>query len=85
MRPPKNKASVCSPALPPFLRPVLISVISDQLVPFQDSTKLEVGLPGEGKPPIFKAAVCVPTPAADILAEFKSFTSVQLVPSQVSV
>ena len=60
-----------------------MSLTSVQLVPFQDSVmpvRADASIP-----PKFKAAVCVPHPAADPLAVFKLLTSVQLVPFQVSV
>ena len=55
------------------------------MVPLYNSVTSATELSAGAPPPNAKAAVCVPAPAKYLLAVFKSFTSVQLVPFQVSV
>ena len=65
LSPPKTKPEVVVPAPPDCLLDV-ISATSVQLVPFHCSTAPVSSALG-GSPPANKAAVCVPSPAQEIL------------------
>ncbi len=72
------------PAAPSPCRPVFKSPVSVQEDPSHVSVK---ALSDDGglKPPTANVAVCIPVPANAARAEFKSATSVNVLPSYVSV
>jgi len=74
-----------APALPGCVTAVIKSPTLLQLVPSQDSVLATVVGPGASSPPNAKAAVDGPVPFKAVLGLFKSFTSVQLDPFQISV
>ena len=79
-----NKADVVIPDAAPPLLAVLTSAISVQEDPFHCSTNVTL-FAGGPSPDTARAAVAIPAPPKPNLALFKSFTSVQLDPSQFSV
>ena len=72
------------PAAPTACLAVFKSPVSVQEEPLNVSVS-PLFVPGGAAPPTATAAVCNPVPAIKVRAKFKSATSVNVVPSYVSV